>query len=234
MKDHKTVWFVEDDKDEAEKYKRFLERVGNIRIKTIKPSVYPSLSDYRKLATDASTGAFLIDQRLDQSGVGYTGMEVADYLRQVKPELPIYMLTGYPEDIQGGEAAGQVEDVIRKSEVRKWAPQYVARILRSIQRYEEAMIERQKRLDGLIDRKLAGKLTKAEESELQQLRHAIERPYGLELISAVSRREKAEEDELGLLQRISERLNKLEEKSKATRGKVSRARSSTKARGANK
>ena len=140
------------------------------------------------------------------------------------------MLTGYPQDVEG---AGEVEDVIPKSEIRKSAPEYVARILRSMQRYEEAMTDRQKRLNDLIDRKLAGDLTKAEERELQELRKDIERPYVPELLRAKGKREKAEEDEMKLLQRISERLSKIEESAKKSgvAKKTSRCRRSGKQRG---
>lgn len=204
----KVVWLVEDDKNEADEYKHFLEKGDAISVNIVRLRDHPSLEDYRKIATDPNTGAFVIDQRLQLAGVPYTGMDLVRYLRQIKPELKIYILTGYTGDIKD---IGEVEDVISKTEMRKSGAAYVRRIVRSIESYERAMTEHQRRLSELIAQKLSKGLSSSEEVELQKLRQEIERPFGFELSDALDKRQSSKEEEDQLLRRVAERLRKMED-----------------------
>lgn len=211
MLSRKIIWLIEDNANEADNYRRFIQRainsgVENLDVKTLDAKDFQKPEDYRELVTSDNTGAILIDYDLKRSGVQYDGADLARYLRRIKPELSIYILTAYRPDVEG---LGEVEDVLPKEEMRKSASEYLRAILRSMKRYEAALTKRQKRLNELVDRKLSGKINKREETELQKLRQEIERPFAGEIFSSESARAKVEADELRALEQISKQLDNI-------------------------
>lgn len=197
----KVVKLIEDSHDDADLYQQLLEAAGEVKIEYV--PARPSVVDYADLAADPETGAVMIDERLGEfAGVDYAGLQVADFLRTLRPELPIYILTNYANEIADDQGES-VEFIIDKKAVRKAAKVYVARILRAMQQYEAALTEQQRRLKELIDRKLAGELSEQGETELQQLRAAIERPFA----PAEIEQERQWDEEL---QRQEEQLERLE------------------------
>ena len=171
----KVVKLIEDSYEDADLYRQLLEAAGEIKIEYV--PARPGVTDYADLAADPETGAVVIDERLGvYAGVDYTGLQVADFLRTLRPELPIYILTNYANEIADDQGES-VEFIIDKKTVRNAARVYAVRILRAMQQYEAALTKQQRRLKELIDRKLAGELSEEEEAELQRLRAAIERPF---------------------------------------------------------
>lgn len=174
-----TVWLVEDSPTDAEEYTRFLERSGKLKVTPC--DVFESLDEYRVLANNPAVGAVIVDKLLgEHAGVGYGGLDIATFLRTYDPGLPVFILTNYPgPDL---DADGDAVDlVIEKHLVRDFADTYVARILRRMGQYHDALNARQQRLRELIDLKLDGRLNEADAEELAALRREIERP-GAELI----------------------------------------------------
>ena len=197
----KVVKLIEDSHEDADLYQQLLEAAGEIKIEYV--PARPRVADYADLAADPETGAVIIDERLSEfTGVDYTGLQVADFLRALRPELPIYILTNYANEILDDQGES-VEDIIDKKTVRKAAKVYVVRILRAMQQYEAALTEQQRRLKELIDRKLSGELSEEEEAELQQLRAAIERPFAP---AEIEHEHRWDEE----LQRQEEQLERLE------------------------
>ena len=199
----KIVMLIEDNIDDAALFGQLLEAAGDIKVEHV--GVRAALSDYTDLLASPETGAIIIDERLsDYGGVDYTGLDLADYLRTLRPEIPIYILTHYPDDIPE-DHSGSTELIIDKTQVRKAAKAYVTRMLRQMQRYDDALTEQQKRLKDLIDRKLAQELTEQEQRELEQLRADIERPLGPTMIDAQSKWER----ELGRQEKLLREIEKL-------------------------
>ncbi len=197
----KVVKLIEDSYEDADLYRQLLEAAGEIKIEYV--PARPGVADYADLAADPETGAVVIDERLGvYAGVDYTGLQVADFLRTLRPELPIYILTNYANEIADDQGES-VEFIIDKKTVRNAARVYAVRILRAMQQYEAALTKQQRRLKELIDRKLAGELSKEEEVELQQLRAAIERPFA----PAEIEQDRRWDEEL---QRQEEQLERLE------------------------
>jgi hypothetical protein len=197
----KVAKLIEDSHEDADLYRQLLEAAGEIKIEYV--PARPGVADYADLAADPETGAVIIDERLGvYAGVDYNGLQVADFLRTLRPELPIYILTNYANEIADDQGES-VEFIIDKKTVRKAAKVYVARILRAMQQYEAALTDQQRRLKELIDRKLADELSEEEEAEFQQLRAAIERPFGPAEIGQERQWDKG-------LQRQEEQLERLE------------------------
>lgn len=195
------VWLVEDNTLDAHRYKQLLERSQKLHVEPIQPE--PSLEDYAYLVSSPQTGAFLIDYRLgDEADVPYDGIDLADFLRTLRSELPIFILTTYPNDAEDDESLA-VDGIIDKKNLSAHTESYVARILRIMHRYEDAMSEKTLRLKQLIDNKLSRSLTEEEERDLMALRADFERPSDLALAERGSRIE-------AHLQRQEERLDELQ------------------------
>lgn len=175
----KIVWLIEDNETNAEEYTLFLEHTEELVIRWIKPR--PGIDDYSDLIAAPETGAFILDQRLSEgSDANYTGLALAEYIQSVRPDIPLYILTGYPdEDVE--HHGHSVDAVIRKSFVRDHADVSIKRILRAMQRYEEALSERQRSIKNLIDKKVTEGLATEEQAELDTLRGYAERPFEKEI-----------------------------------------------------
>ena len=106
---------------------------------------------------------------------------MAEFLRTLKPELPIFILTQHSTDDLLLEKEESVEFVMGKDALTKRDTAYAARILRNIGHYEAALSKKQIRVQELIDRKLSGELTATEETELQKIRADFERPLAQQL-----------------------------------------------------
>ncbi|MBI5292065.1 MAG: hypothetical protein HY872_09335 [Chloroflexi bacterium] len=227
MSNTKVIWLIEDNENEADNYRRFLQRAikagsSDLSVNIINVKDKPSLADYRDIVTNQDTGAVLIDYDLKRGGVEYDGADLARYLRMIKPELSMYILTAWRQDVEG---LGEVEDVIPKEEMRKSASGYLQAILRSMKRYETALTEKQKRLNALVDVKLAGTIGKKEEAELLKLRQEIERPFADVIIAAEIKSPRTENEELKALERISEQLERITTRSRKLPAKKTPTRS---------
>jgi hypothetical protein len=198
---------VEDSDEDADLFQQLLELTGEIKVEHIR--VRPGIADYADMAADPETGAVIVDERLGEyAGVNYTGMKVAEFLRGLRPELPIYILTNYANEIPVGEG-GTVENIVDKNALRKAPLVHIKRILRAMQQYEAALTEQQQRFRELIDRKLSGDLDESEEIELQQLRVAVERPFASIEIEQERQWEKnlqRQEEQLARLEKMTQEI----------------------------
>jgi FixJ family two-component response regulator len=190
---------IEADDEAAGAYRRLLEAEG---LEVERVAVGQAAEDYADLAADWETGAVLIAQRLGGPlEIGYTGLDLADFLRTLQAELPIYLLVADHGEVPDDQGES-VDGVIVTAALQKAPGVYAKRILRAMQRYTVALTERQRRHQQLIDRKLAGELSAEEEAELEQLRGTIARPFG----PAVSAQERKWEDELRQQRELLDRL----------------------------
>ncbi|NTU79097.1 MAG: hypothetical protein HGA45_06800 [Chloroflexales bacterium] len=203
MSVERLVWLVEDDQDDAEECIGFLEQFGTLKVEPV--SVEFSIEAYDHLLADKETGAFIIDQRLYENipGIPYTGIDLAEYLRVRRPELPIFILTNYPRDGELLNKGYNADSIIDKGDVGAYAQNYIYRILRSMGEYDRALTEKQQQLKGLIDKKLLGELTVEETEHLRALRSDLERPF--------ERLVEEDAKELVQLAAQEERLKKLEQ-----------------------
>lgn len=212
MKADLVYWLIDDNPEEADDYKRLLEGAGKRILKIEIEPVRPRLASYAPLLHDKRTGGFIFDQRLnDYQPANYDGLELANYVRGFKPELPLFILTNYSP---GLEAAGSsVEQVIPKSEVRNHPATYTARLLRRLGEYDQALSQQQKRLKELVDKKLKRGLNSKEEAELDNIRSEIERPSA-SIAFAQEKYQQAEvERQQELLTRLEQAMTQVEKAS---------------------
>ncbi len=165
-------------------------------------------ADYADIVATSDVGAVIIDQYLDPGSVlGYTGIDVAEYLRRLRPGLPLYLLAHGEQDLAGREAV--VEDVILEDEFLQRCPVYAVRILRAMGRYLEAMAERDRRYRELVACKLDGALSRSEENELAAYRAEIELPFAGSAIEYTKTWEQSLDEERKLLDQFKNELQDL-------------------------
>ncbi len=163
--------YLVDDKEEARHangpaLQRFL---GSPDIKVVPLEPFPEFAQFDALVADPNLGGFFIDQKMRGGGVvNYNGIELAGHLRGLHPKLPIYILTGYPnEDFTG--TAYRVEDIVDKEDIEdrdsEKAQVLRARILRRLDVFGDVLDAREQRFHDLLVKSTTEPLTAEEEKE---------------------------------------------------------------------
>jgi predicted MPP superfamily phosphohydrolase len=185
-----TIWLVGLKKADARDYRQLLEESGPLRAELV--PVRPGVEEYADLAASPELGIVLIGQALwKKSDRTYTSVDLALFLRALRAELPIFLVgDGHASDDEGAFDA-----VIADADLRERPRAVAARLLRAAGRFEAARSTRQERLQGLLDRQIAGTLTPAESADLDALRADYERAAQLKVARAV------ESQELDLLEK---------------------------------
>ncbi len=166
------ILYVVDDKHEAlwanvPALQRFLD-CPTIKVEPLTP--FPQFPQFNYLLKNPNLGGFFIDQKMKGRGVvNYNGIELAEYLRGLYPKLPIYILTGYPEE-DFSATAYRVEDIIEKATLDEGnsdrAKMVKARILRRLDVFDDVLNVREKRFHELLVKSIKEPLSQAEEKEL--------------------------------------------------------------------
>lgn len=205
MAESPIVWLIEDDEEQANLFSRLVKRKGDLNLVVEFVAVRPSIEDYADLVGDKRTGAIIFDQRLDRSGVDYDGIDAATFWRGQRSDLPIFILTQHEEDDLLREQEASVEFIMDKGKVADEHERevYVTRILRHMGRYAEALTEKQRRLQMLVDKSLSDDLSGAERDELQALRHYWERPFAGQMMQQEAAWEKDSQEQAHWLAEIS-------------------------------
>jgi len=173
--EEQTVYLVDDDAKELRANRRDLETIfegSPVRFKGVQP--FKQLTEYDSLLPRSDTAAFLIDQRLQVSGVvTYSGIELASHLRSISTKLPIYILTNYGTD--PGVLANEqtIEEIIEKDDLTNphdhKAVRFKARFLRRLQGFRDVLTAREQRFRDLLMKSLKENLSASEKEELENL-----------------------------------------------------------------
>lgn len=209
------IKFIDDDLEDLKLYKRRLEIDGSLMVELVDPRKFPSVSDYDKILFD-ETKAIIIDQRIAEfSGVPYDGLEIAEFLRSLNPMIPIFVLTNYEKETDESALGWSVEYVIPKSKfkTKEQVQIHIKRILRAIGRYEDALSEKTRIFEGLIDKKVSGSISRQEEKKLREIRSEFERIFSIREAKELEKIEKTEK-ELEVLNQVLAELKKLSKRSR--------------------
>jgi len=98
MNEKPLVILIEDDEDDAKNYKDIIEQALEVTVEILHP-LPRSIQDLVVQVGSASPSAIIIDERLPvRSDAEYNGIDVADHLRNNDMNIPIVILTNYPND----------------------------------------------------------------------------------------------------------------------------------------
>lgn len=168
----KSVIFIDDDEYERRSSTDVLNEIfkgTSIHVEALKP--LPTLADYTGLVSKKIAAALIVDERLNTAGgVSYTGVELAAHLRAIGGNLPIVILTNFPED-DFNKQGWAVESIVAKKRVLNdpaspEAQAFKARLSRQIEIAGTVLAEREQRFHDLLIKSLKETLTPAEEKEL--------------------------------------------------------------------
>jgi len=171
----KPVFLIDDDELEDRSCVDVLREVfagTTIHIEPLAP--LPTLADYSALIADNTAAALILDERLNTAGgVSYTGAELAAHLRAIGGNLPIVILTNYPDD-DFAPQGWAVENIVAKKSIinnpiSPAAQAFKARLSRQIEIAGGVLAEREKRYHDLLVRSTNSDLSAEEILELKAL-----------------------------------------------------------------
>ncbi len=171
---NKTVYFIDDDEHERRSCVDVLKELfqdTSITVESLAP--LPVLANYAQLLVEQQVAAFILDERLNATGcVIYTGSELAEHLRAIGGNLPIVILTNYPDD-DFTPKEWAVEGIVAKKSVvndpnSTAAQAFKARVCRQIEISGALFTEREKRYHDLLVKSTTG-LSAEEEFQLSAL-----------------------------------------------------------------
>lgn len=187
MFDEKIIWFVDEDLRDLRTYAEALalsinEATTDTHIQVRSLLALPNQEDYVKYFNSVNTVSVILDQRLKETGkVSYTGIELAKFLRNIYPKLPIFILTAFKEDREAFDGEEwNVESIFSKDLLSGASSNdklVVQRILRHIDVHQNIIEQRESRFMELLQKSLGTDLDGAELQELETLRN--ERTIGL-------------------------------------------------------
>jgi len=172
-------------------------------------------TDYPEWLLNHKVQVLLADQVLneqapDSTGTAdYKGHDVTTIIRKSIPNLPIYIVTAYPDDRDLPDHFGDVEDVFRRRELTKDPKRYVRRMLRAGQRFEKEHNDQVEQLAELAVKVASGKASANDKKQLHTLQVALSTPSALDIDQSREKALEAAEDELRKVQKIRKRIEKL-------------------------
>ncbi len=173
------IWLVDEVKAELKIHSEVLRvALPDFAIQTIheprtKQEVLPALEERR-------TVCFLLDQRMKSAGgCEHNGIDIAEYINQVNPDIPVFILTGFGDFWDEFEAGARyVEGILDKDDLQldtTRLKRISSQILRRIDLYLRKRSQQGERLDDLLAKSLERELDKNELAELRQLEVAQDR-----------------------------------------------------------
>lgn len=144
-----------------------------IKIEPLEP--LKTFADYNQILAASSTAAFVLDQRMKESGlVSYNGTELASHLRAINGKIPIYILTGYADQTQDFIGSNHlVEYIIDKEDIENTTSEPAriikARMLRQLEAFNDVRDAHEQRLHDLLVKSLHEPLSSIEQEEMDNL-----------------------------------------------------------------
>jgi DNA-binding LytR/AlgR family response regulator len=169
------IYFVdEDDAARRANARELRDLIADDSIQVRAQEPLARFDDYAPLVADAATAAFVLDQRMKGSGkVTYNGIELARYLRSIDGKIPIYILTGAPEDEEFEGSEFLVDYILAKSSIEKIdsdsAKMVKARLLRHLNVFNDVRDEQEQRYHDLLVKSLHQGITPEEQAEMSKL-----------------------------------------------------------------
>ncbi len=171
-----TVLYIDDNEEAIRLFSRNLSRIigenEDVSLQSITPEkniggMIKRITEYSDLVT------VILDEKLNESGYAdYTGMELADKLRNIYPKLPIYILTNYVDAALSEKDLEQnVEYILDKSKISdsNYSNKISARMRRHIDIYNDISTGRNKRFQELLRKSISVSLTDKEKKKYEEL-----------------------------------------------------------------
>lgn len=140
----------------------------------------PTVEEYPSMLTEHDVAVLILDEKLNEqpaadtgASVQYSGHELVEYLRPFFPELPIFIVTGAKVEAALLDAASQVEGIINRREFGEEPKTHTARMIRSGQRFSEALKKDLSTLAELSQKVALGEATPENVIQLNGIREKL-------------------------------------------------------------
>jgi CheY-like chemotaxis protein len=190
----KIVYLVDENEEQRRAFTRTLNELfadTGVVIQAMVP--LPAAADYAPLLAEGTVAALILDQKLEDGGVSYSGTELSAHLRGIVPKLPIVILSNYTDDpalFEKGE--GEVEYIVSKTVIAdptcRNAQIFKARFLRRLDVFADVLDERAQRYHDLLVKSVNEPLSAEELAEMKALEG--------ERVSAVAAAERERQEQL--------------------------------------
>lgn len=175
MSNKKIVLYVDEEEEDLFTYKDELQQLFGEGIEVEGERPKPDLAqmaDY--IANYEGLVSLFLDERLNETGdVDYLGIDLAERVRALKPNLSIYILTNYENDSDMSTLKFTVEDIIGKGKLVEDTEEYkktiAARARRRINTFEQIISDRGKRFEELLRKSSDVGLSEEELQEYKEL-----------------------------------------------------------------
>ncbi len=169
------IYFVDEDEPARRANLRDLTTLlDNPKIQIRDMAPLKTFAEYDSFAAEPTTAAFILDQKLKPGGMTYNGTDLAAHLRSIDAKMPIYILTGYADQVD--EFLGfeyLVEYIIDKQHIEKpdsnEAIIVKARVLRHLDVFNDVRNARDQRFHDLLIKSSREPLLPDENNELRDL-----------------------------------------------------------------
>jgi hypothetical protein len=204
------LWLIAGKDDEADEIRALLTSESDLQVRIVKPR--PALEEYNDLAAYDSTVAVIVGQlKRRRNDLSYDVIDLLDYLRTLRADLPLFLLTN-KDTAELEDRAASADAVFTLRDLTQRPQVYIGRIQRAIGRYQHALSQRQQRLRDLLDGQIADTLTPDEADELAELQAEIERAHESRVVKAVERQQRYLSEQKSLiaqLEAVADRLDRL-------------------------
>lgn len=137
----------------------------------------PDMNDYSPMILEEDIAVLLVDERLHEQNeeatglaVAYNGHDLIAFLRERLPDFPIFAITAFPDEQPLQAKAPDVEDIIVRGDFAKMPEKYVQRMIRSGQRFADALQSELAVLAKLAENAARGQGSKQEDERMQSIR----------------------------------------------------------------
>lgn len=129
----------------------------------------PQLASYAAWLRSNDVAALILDEKLqehfDDEPIDYEGHDVVECIRERNPTLPIFVVTAFEKDEELLRRFADVEEIINRNVFAEKAKEYVARFIRSGNRFWSEHEGAMRRLGEIAERIAIGEATDAEKEE---------------------------------------------------------------------
>lgn len=170
-----SIGIVDDRKEQREEIRSVFESCfEDDKWVCIDTTPFIQMDEYPSWIVENEISIIVLDERLHEEEAGngihvnYNGHNLAEYLRQGNPTLPIYVVTSYSSDDGLVNKKNIVENIISREDFGGAnADMYVQRMLRSGMHYSKMFLEELSEISRLANKIATGD---ADENDLKELR----------------------------------------------------------------
>ena len=165
--------YIDEEPDWQRHFKRIVKNEFNVYT-GYNLDRHTSLDSLVQEIIDSQVQLLVIDYNLKEAdNISFFGHDIATRISELNQRLPIYILTAYPEDARSSVPADL--PVLAKDDITNNQNAIIERMKGSVAKYQREFEEARNEIEALVDKRLKGGLTSAEEQRFIELDDILDR-----------------------------------------------------------